>query len=409
MRKKLLILAVPAIFYAQSLSTLIDIAMENNNIIKSKLMIEKSKIEDIQSVQSGYYPTVDIGGFYQSVNEKTPMRAGDTYSGYAKIGISLYDGGGRSNQIKQNEALLSSSKYDTKAYKKSLTLMIIQDFYTIKSIEAHLIALREKDIQLKVELQRITKFYNAGIATKDDIENLQAAYSNNIYQIDSTKFQILSLKKLFALKTGVQLTTLDDSFIKEPIGLQKELNNRIELLKQNAKSLDYASNSINSAYLPQVRLEDTYSLYGYNRDDATHPEGLDKQNIAMLSVNLRIFDNGVISKQKNSLKLQKLALQKQIEQEKLTQDINIELAISKIDTVKAQINSAKSSLNSAISAFETIAKKYEVGNVDYVTYLDALSVKTNAKAQYESALNNLQIAYAAYYYHTNKNIKDFIK
>ena len=93
----------------------------------------------------------------------------------------------------------------------------------------------------------------------------------------------------------------------------------------------------------------------------------------------------------------------------MAQDINIELAISKIDTVKAQINSAKSSLKSAISAFETIAKKYEVGNVDHVTYLDALSVKTNAKAQYKSALNNLQIAYATYYYHTNKNIQEFIK
>ena len=409
MRKKLLILAVPVIFYAQSLSTLIDNAMENNNIIKSKLMIEKLKIEDIQSIENGYYPTVDIGGFYQSVNEKTPMQAGDIYSGYAKVGIDLYDGDRRSNQIKQNKALLSSSKYDTKAYKKNLTLMIIQDFYTIKSIEAQLVALREKDIQLKAELQRITKFYKAGIATKDDIENLQAAYSNNTYQIDSTKFQILSLKKLFTLKTGVKITTLDDSFIKEPRGLEKELNDNIELLKQNAKSLNYASNSLNSAYLPQVRLEDTYSLYGYNRDDATHPEGLDNQNVAMLSVNIRIFDNGVVSKQKNSLKLQKLALQKQIEQEKLAQDINIELAVSKIDTVKAQINSAKSSLKSAISAFETIAKKYEVGNVDYVTYLDALSVKTNAKAQYESALNNLQIAYASYYYHTNKNIKDFIK
>ena len=409
MRKKLLILVVPAIFYAQSLTTLIDDAMKNNNIIKSKLMIENSKVEDIESTKSGYFPTVDIGGFYQSVDERTPMQAGDTYSGYAKVGIDLYDGDNRSSQIKQNEALLSSSKYDTKAYKKSLTMMIVQDFYTIKSLEAHLVALKEKDIQLKAELQRTNKFYEAGIVTQDDVDNLQAAYSNNTYQIDSATFQILSLKKLFTLKTGVQITILDNSSIKEPMGLKKELNDSIELLKQNAKSLDYASNSLNSAYLPKVRLEDTYSMYGYNRDDASHPKGLDNQNVLMLSVSMRIFDNSSISKQKTSLRLKKQAIQEQIKQEELAQDINIELAISKIYTVKAQINSAKSSLKSASNAFKTIAKKYEVGNVDHVTYLDALSVKTNAKAQYESALNNLQIAYASYYYHTNKNIKDFIK
>lgn len=409
MRKKLLILAVPAIFYAQSLTTLLDDAMKNNNIIKAKLITQKSKMQDIESVKSGYYPTVDIGGYYKRSDERSANQPGGTYSGYAKVGIDLYDGDKRSSLIKQNEALLSSSKYDTNSYKKSLTMMIVEDFYTIKSIESQLVALKEKEIQLKAELQRINKFYEAGIATKDDVDNLQAAYSNNTYQIDSASFQILSLKKLFTIKTGVTITTLDNSSIKEPMGLKKELKDSIKLLKQNAKSLSYASNSLNSAYLPKVRLEDTYSLYGYDRDDATHPEGLDNQNVIMLSVSMRLFDNDVVSKQKNSLRLQKLALHEQIKQEELAQDINIELAISKIYTVKAQINSAKSSLKSATSAFKTIAKKYEVGNVDHVTYLDALSIKTNAKAQYESALNNLQISYASYYYNANKNIREFIK
>ncbi len=409
MKKKLLVLTIPAFIYAQGLGSLIESAMDNNHIVKAKLITEKSKIEDIKSAKSGYYPTLDVGGAYQRADKRTMSQPGDIYNGYAKIGIDLYDGSRRSNLIKQNEALLESSKYDTLAYQKSLEMIIVEDFYNIKSIEASLIALKEKKTQLQAELKRVNKFYEVGSATKDDVDKLQAAYSNNIYQIDATKYQILSLKKLFTLKTGVKVSKFDDSFIQEPINLEKEIKDSINLLKENAKSLSYAQGRLNSAYLPQVRLEDTYSLYRYGRDDATHPEGLDNQNKIMLSLNMRLFDNGVVSKQKNSLKLQKMALQKQIEQEELSQEINVELAVSKIYTVKEQIHSAKSSLTSATSAYKTIAKKYEVGNVDNVAYLDALSVKTNAKAQYEAARNNLQIAYAAYYYHANKNIREFIK
>ncbi|MCK9490971.1 MAG: TolC family protein, partial [Sulfurimonas sp.] len=143
--------------------------------------------------------------------------------------------------------------------------------------------------------------------------------------------------------------------------------------------------------------------------DKTHPEGLENQNKLMLTLNMRLFDMGVITKQKEALLLEEKALQSEVEYAINEQDVNVELAMLKIGTTKAQIKSAKSSLESAESAYNTISEKYEVGSVDNVTYLDALSVRTNAKSQYERALNNLQISYASYYYHTNKNIKEYVK
>ena len=61
------------------------------------------------------------------------------------------------------------------------------------------------------------------------------------------------------------------------------------------------------------------------------------------------------------------------------------------------------------SSLNAIRKKFEIGSVDNIAFLDALSVKTSSKAQYETAKNNLQIAYARYYYYLNKNVKDYIK
>lgn len=407
--KKLLFLLIPALMCADDLKSLLEFATTNNNMVVSKSLKEESKLKDIESTQSAYYPTLDIGGYGQSLNARTNDTPGDIYSGYAKVGVDIYDGGKKSSTIEQNKALLESAKYDTASYKKNLQLFIVQDFYTIKSVEASLQALEEKQAQLNADLERIKKFYAVGSATGDEIDKIQATLSNNGYQIDATKFQILSLTRLLGVKIGKKITTLETSSIEEPLNVQKELSDEIQALTANAASLTYSAQSLNAAYMPQIRLEDTYSLYDYDRYDALHPEGLNNQNKLMLTFNIRLFDNGSVSKQKESLFIQQKALESEIKQSTEIQDINADLARSKISTTKAQIQSAKSSLAAAISAYDVIAKKYELGAVDNVSYLDALSVKTNAKAQYEEALNNLQIAYASYYYYTNKNIKEYTK
>ncbi|MEO1953154.1 MAG: TolC family protein, partial [Campylobacterales bacterium] len=380
----------------------------NNKIVASNILTQKAKKSEVESSQNAYYPTLDIGAFYKRDDDATPFQAGDTYSAYAKVGVDLYDGGRKSNTIKQNIAVLKSSKYDASAYKKSLQLQIVQDFYSIESAKSTLEALQEKDKQLLASLERVKKFYAVGSATKDDVERLKAAYSNNSYKISSMKYQITSLKKLLSIKVGKKIDILDNSSIKKPQDIKTEYSDAILALQANASSLAFSADSLNANYYPQLRLEDTYSVYDYDRENPL-VTSLDNQNVLMLTLNMRLYDNGTISKQKEALLMQKDALSKKVEQLKDEQNINVELSLLKIETVKAQIQSAKSSLTSSVSAFETVSEKYKAGLVDYVTYLDALSIKTLAKAQYETALNDLQIAYATYYYNTNKNIKDFIK
>lgn len=409
MKTKLLLLIIPALLCADDLKSLLDFATTNNKMVVSNEITQMSKQKDVESSQSAYYPTVDVGASYSRYDDRSKNSPGDIYSAYAKVGMDLYDGEKKDNTVKQNKELLSSSKYSSSSYKKALQLQIVEDFYNIKSAQSTLNALKDKEVQLLAELDRVKKFFDVGSATIDEIDRLKAEYSDNLYQIDQVKYQIISLKKLLSIKIGRNVESLEDSCIQPPQNITKETSDEILALQANASSLTYSAKTVESAYLPQVRIEDTYSFYEYGRDDITHPQGLANQNALMLSVNMRIFDKGTISKQKESVLLQEKALQKEIEQAKDEQAINIELATLNISTTKAQINSAKSSLESAESAFKAISDKYAVGAVDNVTYLDSLSVRTNAKAQYETALNNLQITYASYYYYTNKNIKEYIK
>ena len=103
------------------------------------------------------------------------------------------------------------------------------------------------------------------------------------------------------------------------------------------------------------------------------------------------------------------ALENQIIYKTKEQKMLFNIAKSRIKTLKAKIKSAKSALKSALSTYKTIKSKYEARLVDNVAYLDALSVKTEAKSRYESSLNELEIAYAIFYYYAGKDPKEFIK
>ncbi len=406
---KILFLIIPIFIYAQNLKSLLEYANQNNYLVVSKTLTQKAKNKNIESRESAYYPTVDLGAFYQSVNEKTPMQAGDISSGYAKVSFDLYDGGKKSALLSQSKNEYKASTFDSEYLKKSLSLQIVQEFFNIKSLKASLIAREEAQKSLGEQLRRIQRFFSAKLATKDDVDRLQAAYDTNIYDMESIKLQIATLKKSLELKVSKPIETFDNSTFKEFKEYEMQLIDSVKSLISQKDALVDGADSLNSVYYPQIKVEDTYSVNRYDRIDTLHPKGLDNQNKLILSLNLRLYDNATIGKSKEALMINSQALNSQISYSKKEQQMQYELAKVRIQTSAIKIKSASSALISASSAFETISKKYEVGIVDNVVYLDALSSKTNAKALYETSLNDLEIAYAIYYYYAGKNIGDFLQ
>jgi outer membrane protein TolC len=164
-----------------------------------------------------------------------------------------------------------------------------------------------------------------------------------------------------------------------------------------------------SAYYPMLRVEDTYSIYGYGNVDPIMPKQPDSQNQLMVTLGMRVFDNGSVEKSKEAVVASSQALNTQINYLSKEQKVNFEISQEKIKTSKVEISSATSALQAAKSAFITIEQKYNAGIADNVTYLDALASLTNAKALETKALNDMQSAYATYYYYSGKDIREFLK
>lgn len=407
--RTLLLLIIPALMYAQSLKSLLEYAHTHNTLILSKDLNRQAKEHDVQAQRRAYYPTLDAGAFYQSLNERNSMQPGDTYSAYAKVGFDIYDGGKKFSLLQQKKYELHASAFDADAAKKSLSLQIVETFFSLKSLHATFASLKEANSSLKAQLERVTQFYKAALATQDDIDRLQSAYDTNLYDIASVQYQILSAQSALEFIVGKKIENIDDAAFKAlSIDDISPIDSTRALMAQE-EALSHSAASIQSIYYPQIRAEDTYSFYDYGRSDALHLEGVTHQNKLMLTLNLRVFDNSSIEKSRQAVMTQALALHEQIVYVTQEQQMQYTLAQSAIETGKQKIQSAQSALKSAKSAFDTINEKYNAGIVDNIVYLDALSALTKADALYETSRNDLEVAYARYYYYAGKNIEEFLQ
>ncbi|QOP43431.1 TolC family protein [Sulfurimonas sediminis] len=412
MKKLLLLTVVPALLFGDDLKSLLEFAKENNNLVNASKIAVHAKAKEVQSATSNYFPTVDVSAFYKRDDKPSPFFPGTTYGARAKIGFDIYDGGKKSYTKKQKENEKKSASFSYKDTKKSILLGITEDYYNLKSLQASLGATIEASKAVKAQLERVRHFYEADLATSDDVDRLQSAYDSTLYAIESTKFQITALHKALELKVGKKINTLKNSQFDKRAAQNEELLDSIESLRYKKAALQNLGETVESYYYPTIRIEDTYSFYGY-QDKPTFGgipiAYLDKQNELMATVGLRLFDFGTLKEQKEALKLQADALNQQIIYKSKEQQMQQELAQERIHTAKLNIKSSKSALKAAKSALKTITEKYNAGIVDNVVYLDALSAKTEAKARYEKARNDLEIAYGIYYYYNNKNLEEFVK
>ncbi|DAB29984.1 MAG TPA: transporter [Sulfurimonas sp. UBA12504] len=407
--KKTLFLLLPAFIYGETLHSLLAYVGENNKLMQAQTLDKNSKQKELDAQQSSYYPTLDLGASYQSSHERSAMIPGDIYSAYANLGFDIYDGGKRSSLVEQKRSEYAASSYDEGALKKSLSLQIVQDFFTMKSLDSSQRAREEASISLQTQLERMRAFYDAKLATTDEVERLKASYETNLYNIEAIKLDILTKKRALELKLSKPIKILEKSHFKEvPLETLEKLDD-ISALEASRDAIKSFAASLESIYYPQIRLEDTYSYYGYNNTDLTHPEGIYNQNKILLSANFRLYDGGVLKESAEALELNARAIDKRIEYKNDEQKMHHELSRERINTNKIKIQSAKSALVAAQSAFETIEKKYQAGILDNVAYLDALAARMDARALYESSLNDLEIAYAFYYYYSGKNIEEFLQ
>ncbi len=412
MIKRVLLLVLSSFVFAEDLKTLLEAAKARNELLQAAKLEVDAKNKELQSVKRSYVPTLDLNAFYKRDDDPSPFQPGSVYGGGVRVGWEVYNGGKREATIKRKKQERSAKNFARLQRQNDIELQIVKTFYAIKSEEALLEARKEAAKAVLTQLERIKAFYAANLATSDGVARLQAAYDGNLYEIESLSFALKQLYKQLELLVGRPVARLQNaSFLKEDSNAAKTLPS-IKAIEATHNALLYAARAIQSAYYPNIVVEDTYNFYRYGdkpQIGAIPIELLEKQNSFGVRLSFRVFDYGVIAQQKEAATLQAAALEQEAIYKTKEQRLQLELAKERIQTAKANIKSAKSALKAALSAFETITRKYNASLVDNVTYLDALASKTAAKARYAKAKNDLETAYGLYYYYQGKNLEEMIR
>jgi len=406
-------LLFPLFVFAQSygLSTLVENANNENRLIKAKEIIIKAKKEEVEAAKSAYWPTVDVGASYSYISPNSLVSPGRTAKGYAKVSMNLYDGG-------RKNALLSAKRYEEEAalfeksaFEKSITLNIVRQYYGIRKYKATLQALAERSTELRAQIKRVQKFKLSGLATQEEVDKLQAEYDGNNYTMANNKLELQRSEKNLQLLSGLPAKHLKNDHFREPKNIEFEIFENIKMLQSNANAIGENSNAIDAGYGAQVNISDTY--YQSNYSDTVTLPGLgglllDHQNTLMVSVDMRLFDKGRMAKESEAVKYQKLALLSEIEYAEDEQEMNFHLSQKSLETIRTRLKSAKSALRAAKSTYDVLKEKFEVGLIDNIAFLDALTQKTLAQARYKETLYDYEIGKSIYYYYAGKDPKEFI-
>ena len=414
--KILLILVLPLFVFAQShgLKTYINSANKTNGLIKAKEINIKAKKEQVEAAKSAYWPTVDIGADYSLVSPNYLVSPGQVGNAYASVRMDLYDGGRKDALLRSKDFEHEASLFEKSAFEKSITLEIVRHYYGIQKLKATINALQERSKELKAQITRVKKFKGAGLSTQEDIDKLVAEYENNNFILENTKLTLETSEENLQLISGIPAKQLKKNYFKEPKNIRFEVFENIKMLQANANAVGENANAINAGYMPQVNLSDTYHRSNFD-DMVTAPgisgEGflIDHQNRLMVSVNMRLFDNGRMTKESEAVKYQKLSLLSQIDHAKKEQRMNFKLAGKSLKTNRTKLKSSKSALKAAQSTYDVIRQKFEVGLVDNIAFLDALAQKTLAYARYKETVYDYEIKKSIYYYYAGKSPKEFIR
>ncbi|WP_345974871.1 TolC family protein [Sulfurimonas sp. HSL3-7] len=409
--QRLLILPLIAVsLFGSDLALLIEKAQKNERVEVYRQKMNASE-QTYEAVKSSYYPRIDLGAAAHFTSPKGPMDAGELYNVNAEASLVLMDGFKRENILDEKSSLKRSSSYNLSQARKEVAMEVATHYFNLKTVEADLAALNQKREQLQEQLNRQEKFFRAKLTTEDNVERIRAAVANTDYEIASQLYSRDEvIAKLYTLTNEV-VEKVDESTIMPPLYAQREEMDALKSLASQAEAVRYQAEQADSTNYPTIVLSDKYGYTEYKDDnlEAFGFERVNSQNVLMLNLSMNLWDFSAASEQRQAVMAEHNALKAELAYKQKEADADLKLAERAIERSKKLLEAALLSQRASDRTFAVIDKKYQVRVVDYVKYLDALTQKIEAQAQYNRALGALEISYARYYYYAGFDVKEYVK
>ena len=415
MRKLFILLLLSLSLWGSNLGALIEKAQSNELIDVYKAKLRSSNMA-YDATKSSYFPRIDMGASGQLVSPKDSLGAGQIYNVHAEASLVLMDGFKRENILDEKTKLRHASEYDLSQVKKDVALEVASLYFNLQIVQADIDALEQTREQLAEQLNQQRKFFEAKLTTEDNVVRIEAAVANVDYLTEVKRFEYdETMAKLYILTNEVVETVEAGGMIEPSFGEVEELDT-LKSMASTAEAVRFRAEQVDSSYYPNIILSDRFGYTDYQDDAFDEFQGgglaferVNTQNVLMLNFKMNIIDFSAASEQKQVVLAEHNALKAQLAYKRKQVDADLKLAERAIERSKKLLEASELSQEASNRTFEIIDKKYKARVVDYLKYLDALTQKTEAIAQYNRAVGALEISYARYYYFAGFDVKEYVK
>ena len=408
MKKLYFIFLTPLFLYSQNLEELVNLSIQNKLVDSSIQNLDSIK-DEYRSVKSGYLPNLDVGAGHSITDNETASLAKNSSKAYASLNYVLYDGGKKSDIYDSYESTIKSADESVLALKNEIALNVINYYYDYLSNISKKEAKIKEIEQLDSQLQRLSRFLDAGTTTEDEVQKIISRLENAKVVLQEIELNMQTIVHNLEYITGQEVNIQSGSSISEfKNDNEKDLRFDLKSIEFDLQTKLANSRSEKSAYLPTITLDNTYTYYD-NNYEGNYSNDFEHQNILSANLKWNLFSFGKTKYKYESKYKEYLSEKSKFEYEKNKADTDLKLALKAYDISKLKIKSAEANVKAADATFDVIKSKYENGLIDNVAFLESLSEKSDALSQLKTSQNELEIKKANIIYHSGKKLQEYIK
>ncbi len=392
---------------ASNLKELINLSQNNEQYLIKQMQNRQAVLENSQAFRN-YLPSLGLNAAYVA-NNKDHFIIVPQESLFAKLSLNvlLFDGGAREATLRALQSKEKLSFLDKEQSRNYLALNAITLYFNTLSLEKILLANEQKVKFLKSSFERLQKFYNAGLSSKDELESIRAKYHLSLLELNQNKLKLVSIQKEIRILSNTDFKPEGETYLDNPIQ-EKSQNYEVLKAKEQINLAKENLNLVKAQYFPKFYIQNNFGFYKNNYNPKIPApyinladEFLEKHsqsNQFILGLEWKLFDFNARAKEieKERLNVQIANANARYNERKNKEEL-IYLRQS-LNFLKEQISALKLSLEAANSAFESVDKKYKAGLASYVEYLGAVETKFKAQSDLELAINEFEITKANYYF-----------
>ena len=411
-----------------NLPELISAAQSSNLAQISNYEPQKAQLQK-EAVKSAYMPSLTVDGGYSflsgDINVLRPQRAA---TARAILELAVYDGGKREALLSSLSHLSAAEILKNEDYQNLLAFNATKLYFSFLSLGELALAKEGEINYLKNALNRLEKYYRAGLSDESEYEAINARYAMALAErLEITQNQNEIKNQIYALTgrdiepvAGSRIAFLDDENSAPPKSAKPEL----EALRLNfAAALDDEKITASETN-PQIFIKNTYTFmrthYDRNLLPAQYRSVLEpyfddffkpnlNTNELILGFSWKAFDFGANKKRREIKRISALQAKLNLDQKRLQNELNLANIKNDLKTLEQKIAAGESAVNSAQTSLKAVSKKYEAGLLGYVEFLNATAQSFSAGSALELSKSKFEIKKAEYLYERGGKIAENIE